>query len=137
MKSRTKAMMSRAGKTWPEVAWSVADEDFDIRLRGVLTTPDGELVFDAWEEGDGWCAALVLVFDLRDAEMCVRPSSACWSPTIAFSIARARDHLAAVHAQAMLDVLDDRMVELVNGDAVDRARKALSAVVAAGGIRAA
>ena len=135
MKLRTKAMLNRAGKTWPEVAWTVADDEFDIRLRGTLATPDGELVFEAWEEGDGWCAALVLVFDLRDAEMCVRPAAACWSPTIAFSLARARDHLAATHAQAMLDVLDDRMVELVSADAVERARVALSAVVAAGGLR--
>lgn len=137
MKARTRIALNRAVKTWPEVAWKVADDEFDIRLRGTLATPNGELVFEAWEEGDGWCAALVLVFDLGDAEMAVRPAAACWSPAVAFSLARARDHLAPVHAQAMLDVLDDRLVELVDADAAARARAALTAVVVAGGLRAA
>jgi hypothetical protein len=140
MRRATRTALTRAELTWPEAAWSVVDDDFDIRLRACVATPDGDLHFEAWQVDGDWRASLVLMFDtelLAGAEMAVRCLPIVRARLLRSAIRIARDETPVSHARALLDTLDDCMVEIVGAEAVERARVALSGVVRAGVFRVA
>jgi hypothetical protein len=139
MKRATRTALKRAELTWPEAAWSVVDDDFDIRLRARVSTPDGDLHFEAWQVQGGWSASLALVIVLRGgAEMTVRHDPQVRERLLRSAIRVARDTTAVTHARALLATLgDDRLEFAAAAEAIELARVALSGVVKAGGIRAA